>query len=65
MWTSTLVVSVLALLGFVASRTLAMPMMADDVGNWADPLGVVALISEAIMLATSLLYLGTRRAPAA
>lgn len=64
-WTSTLIVSVLALLGFATSRTLAMPMMAHDVGNWADPLGVVALISESIMLVTSLLYLGTRRTAAA
>ncbi len=60
-WTATLVVSALALGAFVASRTLGLPLIGDDVGNWADPLAIVALASEATMVATALLYLGARR----
>jgi hypothetical protein len=36
----------LAVLGYAATRTFAFPMLADDVGNWLEPLGVLAIISE-------------------
>lgn len=60
-WTATLVVAVLALLAYVASRTFGLPLIGDDIGNWADPLGIVAVASEAAMVATALAHLGARR----
>ena len=38
----------LAVLGYVATRLVAFPMLADDVGNWLEPLGVVSIVSESI-----------------
>ncbi len=61
-WTATLVVSSLALLSFVLSRTVGLPLIKDDIGNWADPLGIAALVGESAMLGASLMYF---RGPAA
>lgn len=32
--------------GYVASRTVGLPQMGDDVGNWSDPLGTIAVAAE-------------------
>lgn len=47
----------LAVIGYVATRLVAFPMLADDVGNWLEPLGVVSVISETIVVATALVAL--------
>lgn len=60
-WTASLLVSVLALLGYLLSRTLGLPEITDDIGNWSDPLGVVAIVSEAVLLLTAVAHLTTRR----
>jgi hypothetical protein len=52
----------LALVGYAATRLVAFPMLADDVGNWLEPLGVVSIVAETAVVATSLLAL--RRVPA-
>ena len=36
----------LAVIGYAATRLVPFPMLADDVGNWLEPLGVVSVISE-------------------
>jgi hypothetical protein len=46
-----------AIAGYVATRTVAFPELADDVGNWLEPLGVVAVISEATVVITALAVL--------
>ena len=53
----------LAVAGYVATRLVAFPMLADDVGNWLEPLGVVSIVSESIVVAISLVALNrsTRR----
>jgi hypothetical protein len=33
---------------YVATRVVAFPMLADDRGNWLEPMGVVSVILEAI-----------------
>lgn len=38
----------LALIGYAATRLIAFPMLADDVGNWLEPLGVLAITAEAL-----------------
>ncbi len=56
-WVSTAVVSTLALLGYLLSRTIGLPQIHDDIGNWTDALGLVAITGEALMLAASVLHL--------
>ncbi|MGT2425302.1 hypothetical protein [Amnibacterium kyonggiense] len=38
-----------ALVGLVVSRTVGLPMMSDDIGNWAEPLAVVSVAAETVM----------------
>jgi hypothetical protein len=40
-----------AILAFVYSRTVGLPGAADDIGNWAEPIGVAALFAEGAVLA--------------
>jgi hypothetical protein len=40
----------LAIIGYIATRVVPFPMLADDVGNWLEPLGVVSLLSEAVVV---------------
>jgi hypothetical protein len=47
----------LAVLGYVATRMLSFPMLADDVGNWLEPLGMVSIASEAVVVLTAALAL--------
>ena len=52
----------LAVLGYVATRLVAFPMLADDVGNWLEPLGVVSVLSESVVVVAAIVaLLGARR----
>ena len=55
----------LAVIGYIATRLIAFPMLSDDVGNWAEPLGVVSIASESIAVAAALLGLRRRSRSAA
>ena len=44
----------LAMVGYVLTRTVAMPMIADDVGNWLEPLGVVSMLAEAVVVVSGI-----------
>ncbi len=60
-WAASGLVTLLALLAFVASRTAGLPELGDDVGNWTEPLGFPAVAAEA---AVSILAARTlRRSP--
>lgn len=50
-----------AILGYAATRLVAFPQLADDVGNWFEPLGVVSIIAESVVVATAVLALRSRR----
>lgn len=53
----------LAVLGYAATRLVAFPMLADDVGNWLEPLGVVSVASETVVVVGAFLAIrGSRRA---
>src|SRR5689334_8267602 len=39
-WLACGVVTTLAVLAFLASRTVGLPELSDDIGNWSEPLGV-------------------------
>jgi hypothetical protein len=49
----------LAVIGYLLSRTVGLPQIGDDVGNWSDPLGTAALLTEGlvVVLAASALRL--------
>jgi hypothetical protein len=40
-----------AVVAFLASRTVGLPQIRDDVGNWTEPLGIPAVASELLMVA--------------
>jgi hypothetical protein len=44
----------LAIIGYAATRVVAFPMLADDVGNWLEPLGVVSIVAETVVVASAL-----------
>jgi len=51
----------LALLGYAATRLVGFPQLADDVGNWLEPLGIVSVLSEAVVVAAAASALRRRR----
>lgn len=56
----------LAILGYSATRLIAFPLLSDDVGNWLEPLGVVSVVTETVVVAACasvLLHPRWRRAP--
>src|SRR5579875_1587449 len=44
------VVGALAIVAYVVSRSAGLPQIEDDIGNWAEPLGVVSMTAEAAMV---------------
>jgi uncharacterized membrane protein HdeD (DUF308 family) len=40
----------LAIAGYIVTRLVAFPHLSDDVGNWLEPLGVVSVLAEAIVV---------------
>ena len=51
-----------AIVGYAATRLVAFPQLADDVGNWLEPLGIVSVLSEAVVVASALRLLAEHRA---
>jgi hypothetical protein len=52
----------LAVIGYAATRLVAFPMLADDVGNWLEPLGVVSIVSESVVVLAAVMALTSHRA---
>lgn len=50
----TAVLTGLALVAYVISRTVGLPLIGDDVGNWLEPLGVVSVIAEGVTCAAAI-----------
>ena|SRR5215212_1728309 len=46
-----------AAVAFLASRTIGLPQIGDDVGNWTEPLGLPALASEVLMALLAYVHL--------
>jgi hypothetical protein len=54
----------LTIMGYAATRLVAFPMLEHEVGNWLEPLGVVSIIAETIVVASSIAVLRSgNRAP--
>jgi hypothetical protein len=45
-----------ALVAYAVSRTVGLPAATDDVGNWGEPLGVVAVTAEGALVLFALLH---------
>ncbi|GIL27922.1 hypothetical protein [Actinocatenispora comari] len=54
-WAAAGLVAALAIAGYLLSRSVGLPTIRDDVGHWADPLGILALAGEGLLLLTALL----------
>jgi hypothetical protein len=54
----------LAVVAFVLSRTVGLPLIADDIGNWSERLGVISVLTEAgvVILSAAALLRGRRSA---
>lgn len=51
LWHAAGALCTLALVAFVASRTVGLPGSADDIGNWGEALGIVNIVTEAAIVA--------------
>lgn len=51
----------LAVIGYAATRLVAFPMLSDDVGNWLEPLGIVSIVSESVVVVGSAIALARSR----
>jgi hypothetical protein len=59
-WVAAGSVSLLALAAFVVSRTVGLPQIGDDIGNWTEPLGFPTLVAELVTIALTVLVLAHR-----
>jgi len=56
-WLLSLAVAAGPIVGYVLSRGPGLPDYTDDIGNWAEPLGVVSLVVEGILLIITVVLL--------
>jgi hypothetical protein len=56
-WIISGAVCLAAVVGYLASRTVGLPQIGDDVGNWTEPLGIPAVASEALMVVLAWVHL--------
>jgi hypothetical protein len=49
-WFLSLGVAAGPILGYVLSRGPGLPDYTDDIGNWTEPLGVISLVVEGVLL---------------
>lgn len=45
-WRGAGALSIIAVLAYVASRSVGLPSLSDDLGDWLNPLGVAAVLCE-------------------
>jgi hypothetical protein len=65
-WTTLGVTTMVAVVAYAVSRTIGLPLMTDDVGNWLEPLGIVSVVAETAVSALAVVALRrTRRTPSA
>jgi len=52
-----------AVIGYVATRLFAFPQLADDVGNWFEPLGVLSVVTETAVVVLAAIVVRRRSSP--
>jgi hypothetical protein len=60
-WMAALALNVAAMAAFVLSRTTGLPSSTDDIGNWAQTLGVLNLVAETALIALAATVIRPRR----
>jgi hypothetical protein len=60
-WALTGALPALLLIGFVLSRTSGLPGFTDDIGEWSEPLGLVSLVFEGLLVCLSAVVLDLGR----
>jgi hypothetical protein len=60
-WTMSAALVLSALLAYIASRSIGLPALGDDVGDWLNPLGIAALAVEAAAVLQCATVLALRR----
>lgn len=60
-WVVSGAVCLAAVVAYLASRTIGLPQIEDDVGNWTEPLGIPAVASEVLMTALAWWHLRRMR----
>jgi hypothetical protein len=56
MWPLAGAVAALPLIGYVLSRSVALPQLEDHVGDWLNPAGVASLVFEGVLVALSVIH---------
>jgi hypothetical protein len=56
-WAATGALALLLLIGYVLSRTSGLPAFTDDIGEWSEPLGLVSLVFEGLLVCLSAVVL--------
>jgi len=51
----------LAVAAYITTRVATLPGLADDVGNWGEPLGVVAILAESAAVIVAICALAQHR----
>jgi hypothetical protein len=59
-WAAVSGLAAAAMAGYVLSRSTGLPGATDDIGDWANPLGVAALAVEAALIPLAVLVLRSR-----
>jgi len=49
-WVAALLLPLAAIIGFTLTRTVGLPQATDDIGNWAEPLGLASLFVEVCLV---------------
>lgn len=60
LWLAALGTASGPLFGFIASRSVGLPGYTDDIGNWTEPLAVVAVLVELTVMGICLWMLRAR-----
>jgi len=63
-WGAVALLEALAVVAYVVSRTVGLPLLGDDIGSWAEPLSFPALVSEVIAAAMAVTVLRRARTAA-
>lgn len=51
-YAAAVIMTAAAITAYVLSRTVGLPMIEDDIGNWFEPLGIISVLTEAAALLT-------------
>ncbi|HEY0905067.1 MAG TPA: hypothetical protein VGE14_14365 [Marmoricola sp.] len=60
-WAATGLLGAAGIVCYLLSRTVGLPHLHHDIGNWADPLGTVAITCEAVMVSAATAHARRRR----